>query len=419
MKKYFLPASTLLFICLFSFTGCIKDKCTNTYKIYIPVYKTLTQIRASVKAEAPRPLQKTGKVYVYGNYVLLNEPNKGIHVINNSNPSSPQNISFINIPGNNDLAVKDGYLYADCFGDLAVIDIRNAANPVKEKIVTGVFPDKMGYYGPGLTDPDSIKLVVDYIEKDTTVNCETYSIWRGCPQCMVRAQGGGGFSLASSAPTTGQGGSTARFTVVNNYLYTVSYSDLRSFNVSLASDPQLQNKQTVGWNIETIFPFENKLFIGSNTGTFIYSLVYPAVPSKEGQFTHANACDPVISDGQYAYVTLRSGTTCNNGVNQLEVLNISNLSNPTLVKTYAMKNPYGLAKQGNLLFICDGSQGLKIYNAADVSNLQLIKNIGSFEPADVILQNNIAMVIAKDGLYQFDFTNTSGISLLSKLSINK
>jgi hypothetical protein len=277
----------------------------------------------------------------------------------------------------------------------------------------------MGYYGPGVTDPDSVKLIVDYIEKDTTVKCDTYNSWMGCPQCMVRAQGGGGFSLASSVAPTGQGGSTARFTVVNDYLYTVSYSHLSSFNVSIASNPQFQQKQSVGWNIETIFPFENKLFIGSNTGTFIYSLTSPASPNKEGQFNHVNSCDPVIADGQYAFVTLRSGTMCNNGVNQLQILNISTLSNPTLVKTYTMKNPYGLAKQGNLLFICDGSQGLKIYNASDVSNLQMVKNIDGFEPADVILRNNIAMVIAKDGFYQFDFTNTSGISLLSKLSINK
>jgi hypothetical protein len=418
MKKYLFLAAALVAICLFPFTGCIKDKCTNTYKIYIPVYKTLTEVRASVKAEAPRPVQKSGKVYVYGNYVLLNEPNKGIHVINNTNPSSPQNISFINIPGNNDLAVKDGYLYADCFGDLAVIDIRNAANPVKQTMVSGVFPDKMSNYGTGVTDPDSIKLLVDYLEKDTTVNCETYNGWLGCPQCMLRSQGGGGFSIASS-PATGQGGSTARFTVVSDYLYTVSWSNLTTFNVSLASNPQFLQKQSIGWNIETIFPFENKLFIGSNTGTFIYSLANPASPYKEGQFSHVNSCDPVIADGQYAYVTLRSGTMCNNGVNQLQVLNISTLSNPTLVKTYSMKNPYGLAKQGNLLFICDGSEGLKIYNASDVSNLQMIKNIGSFEPADVILKNNIAMVIAKDGFYQFDFTNTSSISLLSKLPINK
>jgi hypothetical protein len=417
MKKIFFITAVVLFISILSFTGCIKDKCSNTYKIYIPVYKTLTQVRASVKAEAPRPMQKTGKVYVYGNYVLLNEPNKGIHVIDNSNPASPKNIKFINIPGTNDLAVKDGYLYADCFGDLAVIDIRNAANPIKENILPGVFPDKMNYTNPNI-NPDSVNMIVDYIEKDTTVNCDTYNTWMNCPQCRVTAQGGAVFSLASS-PTTGQGGSTARFTVVNNYLYTVSWTDLSSFNVSVASNPQLQQKQNIGWRIETIFPFENKLFIGSNTGTFIYSLSNPASPSREGQFSHVNSCDPVIADGGYAYVTLRSGTMCNNGVNQLQILDISNIANPTLVKTYSMNKPFGLAKQGDLLFICDGTQGLKIYNAADASNLQIIKTIGSLEPADVILKDKIAMVIATDGFYQYDFSNSSGISLLSKLALNK
>lgn len=417
MKKIFFSLAALILICLFPLSGCIKDKCRNTYKIYIPVSKTLTEVRASIKAEAPRPLRNTGKLYTYGNYVLLNEPGKGIHVIDNSNPASPQNIKFINIPGTNDLAVKDGYLYADCFGDLAVIDIRNAANPVKEKILPAVFPDKMNYNNPTM-DPDSVNIIVDYIEKDTTVNCETYNNWMNCFQCRSTSQGGI-FALASSLPATGQGGSSARFTIVNDYLYTVSWSDLTAFNVSMASSPQFQQKQTIGWRIETIFPFENKLFIGSNTGMFIYSLNDPASPAKEGQFSHINSCDPVIADGQYAYVTLRSGTTCNNGANQLEILNIANLSSPALVKTYAMNQPFGLAKQGNLLFICDGTKGLKIYNAADVSSLHLLKSIDGFEPMDVILKDKIAMVIAKDGFYQFDFSNTSAITLKSKLALNK
>jgi hypothetical protein len=82
-----------------------------------------------------------------------------------------------------------------------------------------------------------------------------------------------------------------------------------------------------------------------------------------------------------------------------------------------MKNPHGLSKDGNTLFICDGTDGLKVYNAANVSNIQLIKQINDIETFDVITLDGIALVVAKDGLYQYDYTNLSNIHQLSKITI--
>jgi hypothetical protein len=130
------------------------------------------------------------------------------------------------------------------------------------------------------------------------------------------------------------------------------------------------------------------------------------------------SCDPVIADDNFAYVTLRSGTACQGFTNQLEVLNITKLMQPSLVKTYAMTNPHGLSKDGNLLFICDGRDGLKVYNAAQPDKLQLLQTIGNLETFDVIAFNGIAIVVAKDGLYQYDYSNPSNLKLLSRLSIS-
>ena len=52
----------------------------------------------------------------------------------------------------------------------------------------------------------------------------------------------------------------------------------------------------------------NRLFIGSQTGMFIYNLSNPDNPVQDGQFNHVRSCDPVIADEKYAYVTLRSGS---------------------------------------------------------------------------------------------------------------
>ncbi|HHN47860.1 MAG TPA: hypothetical protein ENN08_02830, partial [Bacteroidales bacterium] len=49
--------------------------------------------------------------------------NQGIHVVDNSNPASPQIISFIAIPGNYDLAIRGNILFADSYIDLVALDI--------------------------------------------------------------------------------------------------------------------------------------------------------------------------------------------------------------------------------------------------------------------------------------------------------
>ena len=62
---------------------------------------------------------------------------------------------------------------------------------------------------------------------------------------------------------------------------------------------------------------------------------------------------------------------------------------------------------------------MKVYNASDVTNLELIRRITGPETYDVIANKNIALVVAKDGLYQYDYSNVNNIHLLSKLNIAK
>jgi hypothetical protein len=205
---------------------------------------------------------------------------------------------------------------------------------------------------------------------------------------------------------------------MNSYLYTVSNRELSAFNVSAPQNPELVTKSTVdNQNIETIYPFKNKLFIGSTAGMYIYDVSSPGNPVKQGQFTHARSCDPVIADGNTAWVTLRNGTVCGGSANQLEVVNVTDVTKPSLVKTYNFTNPFGLSKDGNILFICDGRDGLKVYDATNADDIKLIKQITGLETYDIITWNYKALVVAKDGLYQFDYSDLNNIRLLSKIGI--
>jgi hypothetical protein len=419
MRKLFSATAYFTFslLMILFFSGCLKDECSNTYTIYTPIYKTLTQVRADMKSSEPQAIEQPGKIYLYGKYIFWNELNKGIHIIDNSNPSAPKNISFIKVPGNVDIAVRGSYLYADNYSDLVVFDISTPTNVVPVKFLNKVFTDRGSFYWSTSTNPDSIKVVADYKQKDTVVDCNTYRVWTGLAYDAALSTASGAQFFVKNP--TGIGGSMARFAIASDHLYSVSYSQLSSFSINIPYDPKLINTKNIGWNIETIFPFQDKLFIGSNSGMFIYDINDASNPSLVSQFSHVRSCDPVIADEKYAYVTLRSGTACQGFTNQLEVLNIEQITQPSLLKTYPMTNPHGLAKDNNLLFICDGKDGLKVYDATDANNLKMMETISGIETYDVIAFDNTAIVVAKDGLYQFDYSDSNNIRQISKIAIQK
>jgi hypothetical protein len=403
------------------FAACVKDSCKQirTYTWYEPIYKSKDEVRANIKSNPAKDVKKPGKLYIRGNYIFLNDVDKGIHIIDNSNPSSPQNIAFIDIPGNLDIAVKGNTLYADLYSDLITLDITNPLQVQVKKINENIFPYR-NYGGGFVPGGSSNQVIVDWKRKDTTVNesCDNQGWWGWGRADMFLASSNNPGSIASGGGSpVGQGGSMARFTIMNDRLYTVGMAYLDVFNITNSIDPFKTASVPVGWNIETIFPFQNKLFIGSVSGMFIYDVNNPDAPIKTGQFSHITSCDPVIADANYAYVTLRSGTTCQGFTNQMDVLQLNGTANPQLLKTYEMKNPKGLSKDGDILFLCD--DGLKIYNASNVQNLQLIKHIKAFETFDVIAYNNIALVVANDGLYQYDYSNINNLRLLSRILVNQ
>lgn len=120
-----LKTGSLVWLAAIMMSGCV-DKYDNPCKQ--AEYIEVKDLRANYPKISPaREIDKAAKIYNYkdGDIILVNERNKGIHVINNRVRETPVNQAFIEIPGNIDMAVKDGYLYVDSFTDLIVLDIRN------------------------------------------------------------------------------------------------------------------------------------------------------------------------------------------------------------------------------------------------------------------------------------------------------
>ncbi len=213
----------------------------------------------------------------------------------------------------------------------------------------------------------------------------------------------------SPSGNNGQGGSTARMTLWNNYLYIVNNSELQTYDVTNPSQAVLLNSQNVGWNIETIFPYRDKLFIGSQTGMFVFDNSNPKSPKLQGQAQHLRACDPVVADDDHAYVTLRSNSNgCGGTLNQLNIYNISGVKimSPQLVSTLNMPEPNGLGSRGNILYICMGAAGLNVVDITDKTKPKVIKTINDDEIyIDVIPYNDVLIAYVQGGIVLFDISN--------------
>jgi hypothetical protein len=159
------------------------------------------------------------------------------------------------------------------------------------------------------------------------------------------------------------------------------------------------------------------LFIGGMTGMYIFDNRNPARPAKICRFAHVTSCDPVVVEGNYAYVTLRGGSRCGGLEDQLQIIDISDIENPTLVRTHRMHGPYGLGIDRGILFVCDGGEGLKLFDASDPENLQPLGVFYDIDPIDVILDQRRAIVVGRGGLYQYDYRYLENIELMSVIPV--
>ncbi len=425
MKKAIFPLAALLLGLLWLLPGC-GDTCTQTirYTTLEPVYLSLAELRSQVRSGPPQPLKNPGKIWIYRNYLFINELYKGIHIVDNRNPAAPQPLGFVSIPANVDLAVRGNILYADNHTNLLALDISDPQAVKLAQVLTNVFPARY-------SATDSTKgIVVEWKEVEKTMEVECGAgmhIGLANDSRFIRANSASGaqsFAGAASVGggSAGQGGSMARFALYDNFLYTVDNSSLKLFDVSEPTSPQARERIPVGFGIETIFPYDQKLFLGANTGMYIYSVAQPAKPELLGMYSHAFACDPVVVHNDLAYVTLRSGmATCTRASNQLDVVDVSNPRRPRLLRSFPMENPHGLGIDFPSLFICEGQGGLKLFNAQDplAIDRNLLAQVRDIDAYDVIPYRNNLIMVGKDGLYQFDYSTRRELRQLSVLPVQR
>ena len=239
---------------------------------------------------------------------------------------------------------------------------------------------------------------------------------------MIACGSGAGGSSSDSTATangdgTGVGGSMARFTISGDFLYTLNSRALQSFDISIPEAPLVfRDTHNVSFDVETLFAYGDNLYVGGESGMYIYDKNLTQV----GSVSHFKSCDPVVVQNDVAYVTLNTGNSCRlqEGRNELQVFDVKDPTTPTLIHTQEeyMYAPTGLGIDGDKLFVCDGSEGLKVFdvnqtennetNASIITmNFNRASSVADINCYDVIPYNNLLIVSNGEDVRQFDYSH--------------
>lgn len=379
------------------------------YYAYTPRLMARAVLEDAVLARSPRPLHATGKIYVQGRYVFINEPYEGIHIIDNQNPAQPRPLSFLRIPGNVDLALKGTMLYADSGPDLLTIDVSSPAAPQLRHRVREAFRELPLPSGGALAEAGqpqnrpANQVVIGWDEQKIQLPEPPANDWlRRNGNVMLFSASSAANAVPGVGGGPGKGGSLARFAVLGEQLYTVGEQSLGLFDLTNPAAPVAGAPVTSLWGVETIYPKDHYLFLGTRQGMYIFDVAQPAAPKQIAQYSHFTSCDPVVVDEHYAYVTLRTGGRCGGGPNQLQVIDLTTLSQPRLARSYPLSGPQGLGVDGQQLFVCD-SDGLRVFDTSRAPQLTQ-QQFFPVQVSDVIPNGGTLLAIGAAGLYQYRYS---------------
>ena len=422
MKRNLLLLVHLLVILVI--LGSCEDRRFQTLTANVPVYLSWDELRSSYGFDASRPIEKPGKIYFKGQVVYINEYLEGVHLVDISDPGDPQKIGFINVPGNIDMAIKDSVLFLDSYTDLLLVDISDPLSPSKIRRVEDVFEYTLPEYDtdyPLANIEEEKGVVVDWeVKRHTQEIHHQPGIWPlyehrlDASSLMSSVKPGGGSAY-------GVAGSMARFLAYEEYLFVLDQeSRLKVLEISNIDNPMIVKEKHVGWGLETLFIQDTYLYIGSRQGLYILDISDPGEPHQTSMYRHITSCDPVVVQGDIAYVTLRSGNLCGGTEDLLEIIDISDKYNPEKIASYGMKEPYGLGVKDQLLFVCEGEHGLGIYDISDLYRMKenRVALFEDIEATDVIPLDSLLFTIGDSGFYIYDFSDARDIFLLSKIEVD-
>ena len=430
----------LLFTILFS-TSCTQNTVIDPYTeeepqskkvkvgYFSPIYAKPGSNILTVALKNPIPFEETGKVIYYQDYIFINKPQEGIHIVNNSDPDNPINQGFIQLKGNIDMTIIDDFLYADQFSALVVLDIQNLNQifMIEDFTVSEIFnynrywafnpensSDEYEYYQTEFIDDKqgivigwNLEIRLELIEFNRFMILEDLQT-----QSLNATDDTPGFEAQENRQS--QAGSLTRFLPIDNLLYTLNEWELILFEIAENHKPLRFGKTSTNSSAETLFSLNDFLFIGTTTGMLVYAIDNPKNPTFQSQIDHFRSCDPVVADEEYAYVTLRGGTNCFTDRNELQIISLKDPENLEVVSRQILFNPHGLTVYEEYVIVCDGTAGIKVVDVSDKTSPKVVNTYPVDFAYDIILDYPRAIVVGGGKVYQYDISQLPELELISQ-----
>jgi hypothetical protein len=403
------------------FNSCTDDSglVKVTYFEAKAVYGDIQEVRNENFKALPQPVSNPGKIYMSEEYLFVGEENKGIHVYQNSATTEPFQLGFINIPGNKEFIVDGNYLYAESYYDVVKLNIADPLNVTLENRIQNVFSQEF-------TNDRGESLLGFTFNEVTKEIDETSDFYRELQSDnLVYLDFAEKIIPKSSVPSSFSGTSSQSNATINrlgrykDYLYVLGRYDLHV----IADSPgfELVNTLTqIGDEMETIFPYNDKLFVGSRSSMEIFDLSNLEIPVHQYRFEHATSCDPVLVEGSTAYVSLRTAdfSPCPGNTNALLVIDLVNMAHPKKIDEIQMNSPYGMAMIDNKLIVGEGKNGLSIFDATNPNELVRLIHSADVLAFDIIkhpTRSDQLLIAGSEGLEQYIISNDNALSLVSRI----
>ncbi len=225
-------------------------------------------------------------------------------------------------------------------------------------------------------------------------------------------------------------GAYSRLVPVDDRLYAVDQTSLITFDIADVDQPVEVDRQEVGRTIETLYHHAGNLFVGSRTGMFTYS-IEEGLPRRRGEFNYSNLpfevepCDPVVANSTTAYATLYTSDDITDecgrirSVQTLVAMDVTDLNDPKLIRTYDVLTPRGLSLENDLLFVCNDHNGVTVFDVADPQHVTELSRVSDVQAFDAIAKDGVLTVVGATELVQFDYSDPSNLVELEHLPYPK
>jgi len=410
--------------CFFFFQACESDlgSVSATYVEATAIYGDLDAIYNTELNAPAEAIGNPGKIYIAEEFILIGEEEKGIHVIDNTDSSNPQNVSFINVPGNREYFVNGNFLYAESYYDVVKIDISDPRNAVLEERANFVVPleykNEAGESLLGFSFNEVTKELDPKSNFYQDVINNQYVYYDYAQQVIPASAVPSSFAGNSAASS----GTVNRITYAKDHVYILGSSTLNIIRDTPGSFEKVDAPNSLFWgnDKETIFPHGDNLFVGSRTSMDIYDISDAENPEQVYKFDHATSCDPVLPCEDVAYVTLRTAdfSPCPGNINALIVIDIENLNAPSQIDEIEMKSPFGMTVSNDKLYVGEGENGLKIFDVSNKQSPQLLhweENVQAYDVIPHPTRTDLILVAGPNGLGQYEIDGNETLTLESTI----